>query len=437
MRRLKIELFSVLFFAISLLMVHVSSRANHISGSVLAITIDEAIAPFVGDYVKSAIAKATLDKASMLLIRLDTPGGLYDTTREIVQSILVSTVPIVVYVAPPGARAGSAGVFIALAAHLLAMAPSTNIGAAHPVDISGGDVKGDMKEKITNDTKAWARSIAETRHRNAEWAEKAVVGSESISAMEAQKIHVIDLMAHDETELLSKLDGREVELDTGVVKLNVKNAQIVEYPLSLSQRLMKFLSNPNLLYILLLLGILGILLEFQSPGLILPGLLGVLCLAIVFGVQVLPINWFGALLILGAAASFIAELFVTSFGILAILGLSLLIVGSYLLFNVSGSPFFVEPLIIWSIGAGFAVIILALGVVMLRARRRAPASNVFALVGEVGKVSETIDPVNGGVVLLHGTYWQAFADEKIHPPSLVVVKRVESTKLFVERKDKE
>lgn len=415
-----------------------STKLEHESASslVLSITVDDAITPFMADYIKSALTAAAQEKVQALLINLDTPGGLYDATREIVQAMLASPIPIIVYVSPAGARAGSAGVFIAMAAHILAMAPSTNIGAAHPVDISGEDVKGDMKQKITNDAKAWARSIAETRGKNADWAEKSVVGSESISAIKAMELNVIDFIADDEKDLLAKAHTKQIRQHGSIIKLNLTNAKVVSYPMSARQKVMKFLSNPNLIYILLLLGILGIFIEFQSPGLILPGLLGVVCLAVVFGVQILPINWFGALLILAAAAFFIAEIFVVSFGLLAIGGLILLITGSYLLFS-PGAGLYVEPLIIWLFSGGFTAIILAIGFVLLKARRKGATSNVDALVGQEGIVKEAIHPPASGMVLLHGSYWQAFGDEPIEKDDLVVVKKIDSVKIWVSKKTKD
>jgi membrane-bound serine protease (ClpP class) len=406
---------------------------NNLSSLVISITIDSGISPYVADYVHDAILEASAKKAAALLIFMDTPGGLYETTRHIVSDLLQSPVPIIVYVAPAGARAGSAGVFIALSAHILAMAPSTNIGAAHPVNMSGGDVEGDMKTKIVNDAKAWARSIAQTRGKNADWAEKAVVGSESISAIEAKNLNVIDFIANDVQELLQNSDGMSIKLLDKPQTLVLKNTEMREFSLSFSQAIMKFLSNPNLIYILLLLGILGVLIEFQSPGLILPGLFGVLCFGIVFGVQVLPINWFGVLLIFAAAAVFVAEIFIVSFGILAIVGLTLLIVGSYLLFSVEGSSFSVAPLIIWLLSGGFCLIMLLIGMALLKARRQKKTANVDGLVGAMGIVKEAIEPPDFGIVLLNGSFWRAYASEPIPKETKVVVIKIDSTKLMVEK----
>lgn len=425
--------FRLLACVVSMICLATWATPDPLARAVYFITVDDSITPFMAEYIKTSIDTAAANNASALLIHLDTPGGLLEATRKIVQDILQSPVPIVVYVSPAGARAGSAGVFITLSAHIAAMAPSSNIGAAHPVDVSGDDVKGDMKAKITNDTKAWARSIAETRKRNADWAEQAVVGSQSITAKKALELGVIDVMADDVKDLLGKIDGKVIQHGGSKIELKVKDAQLIEIPMSLRQGIMKFLSNPNLVYILMLLGILGIVIEFQSPGLILPGLFGVICLAIVFFVQVLPINWFGALLIFLAAASLIAEIFIVSFGLLGIVGLSLLVMGSYLLFSVDGTGLFVEPVLIWLVSGGFSAIIIAIGLVLLKARRQGATANVDALVGKIGVVTESINPPDAGTVVLNGSFWRAYSDETIACADKVIVKRVDSTKLFVEK----
>lgn len=431
MKKLFLPLFLCLFAC--LIFARENSELKN-TNQIFSITVDAGILSFMGDYIISAIKYAEKEQATALLINLDTPGGLYDTTRDIVKAILASRVPVIVYVSPQGARAGSAGTFIALSAHVLAMSPSTNIGAAHPVDASGEDIKGDMKDKITNDAKAWARSIAELRGKNAEWAEKAVVGSESITSEEALKIGVIDIVVNNEAMLLEQLDQKEVNVNFKPIVLKTKGAQIIPLPMPLSLEIMKFLSNPNLLYILMLLGILGIFIEFQSPGLILPGLFGVVILSIIFGVEILPINWFGALLIFSAVAFFIAEIFITSFGLLGIAGLAFLIFGSYLLFSVEGSSFFVEPLLIWLLSAGLLSIMLFIGFLLLKARGQKTPANVYALVGKTVQVSEEITPTKRGTVMVNGSFWQAESLDYAPKDSEVVILKVTGTLLSVEKK---
>jgi membrane-bound serine protease (ClpP class) len=367
------------------------------------------------------------------LINLNTPGGLLEATRNIVQSMLASKVPIIVYVTPQGARAGSAGVFIVMAAHVAVMSPSTNIGAAHPVGIMGGDVKGDMAKKVENDAVAWARSIAEERGRNADWAESAVRSSEAITSNKAVEIGVIDFIAEDQAVLLKMLNGTVFNFRGKKISLNLAGVEVKEFPMTGRQKLVQWLSNPNLIYILLLFGLLGVFIEFQSPGLIIPGLAGGICLAIVFGVQILPINWIGVIFILAAAGLMIAEIFITSFGFLAAAGLTLLVIGSYLLFDVTGSNFFVEPVVIWLFSAFFAGIILAFGYLLIRIKRQGPTSNIDAMVGEIVKVTEAIKVDQPGKVLLQGSYWEASCQNSINIDEKVKVIKVDGTRVVVEK----
>jgi len=400
---------------------------------VYSIKINASITPTIAEHVATALEKAAQDDVSALLIFLDTPGGLMDSTRTIVQAILASAVPVIVYISPDGARAGSAGVFIALAAHIIAMAPSSNIGAAHPVGLFGSNLEGEMKSKITNDAAAWARTLAQTHGKNAEWAEKSVIKSASISANEALKLNVIDMTARSADELLAQLDGKKITIHDKDHLLNLGHARIEPIPMTMRQQAMNFLADPNLIYILLMLGLLCILIEFKSPGIIIPGLFGVLCLVIVFGVEVLPINWFGALLILLALVFLVAEIFITSFGVLAIGGLALLISGSYLLFSVPGSSVFVERWLIWLLSFGLLALMFALGILLIRAKRQGPTSNVDALVGAHAVVKEPIEIDKAGTVLLYGSFWEATAKTPITIGERVRVIKVDSTKLVVEK----
>lgn len=415
------------------LLVFLSRQVTAAKSFVVIANIDGAITPFMTDYIKSAITSAYAQKANALVIKMDTPGGLYAATKEMVQHILSSPVPVIVYVTPKGARAASAGVFITLSAHVAAMAPATNIGAAQPVSITGSDVQGDMKQKITNDAKAWARSIAETQGRNINWAEKSVEGADSITANEAKKFKVIDFVAKDLDELLLNAHGLKVKVMSEEVELELKGAQKVVFAMSAAQKIMKFLSNPNLVYLLILFGILGVFIEFQSPGLIFPGLLGVLFLAMVFGVQVMPINWFAVLLLLGAIAFFIAEIFVVSFGLLSIGGLILFIIGSYLLFSVEGSTIFVEPLLIWILSAGFTLIILSIGFVLYGSRLKGGNANTSGMIGDTGLVKKEISPSHEGIVYFRGTTWRAKSSETIEVDEEVIIEQVDSTLLSVKK----
>jgi membrane-bound serine protease (ClpP class) len=404
---------------------------------VLVATLDAGITSAVRDYLIGAIDEAEAVGATALVIRVDTPGGLLEATRELVRAILAAEVPVVVYVTPPGARAGSAGVFITLAAHVAAMAPATNIGAAHPVGAFGSDVQGEMARKVENDAAAWARSLALTRGRNPEWAEKAVRESAAIPAEEAVKAGVVDLLAVDLTALLGAVDGREVEVAGTRRRLETAGIAVRQVEMTGRQKLVKHLANPNLMYVMLLAGLFLIFLELKNPGLIVPGVVGVLLLALVLGVQILPVNWLGVLLILAAAALFILEIYVTSFGLLSAGALACLIVGSYLLFDVEGSTFRVDPAVIWSVALTFGALLLVVGYLLVRAKRQGPTSGVEAMAGEEAVVYERITPAEPGTVRARGAYWSASAGSELEPGERVRIVRVDGTKAIVEPLDPE
>jgi membrane-bound serine protease (ClpP class) len=397
------------------------------------VTLDGGITQVARDFLIESIAEAQALKAQALIIQLDTPGGLLQATRDIVAAFLNSEVPIVVWVGPSGARAGSAGVFITMAAHVAAMAPGTNIGAAHPVSAMGKDIEGDMAKKVTNDTVAWARSIAQLRGRNAEWAAEAVRESASIPEREALSKNVIDFVARDEDGLIQALDGRLIELPKRSVRLSTSSVVVMPYAMSPRQKLVQFLANPNLAYILLLVGLFGLFLEFKAPGLMVPGVVGATCIALVLGVQIMPVNWLGVLLIAAATICLVAEVFVPSFGILTIVGLGSLVLGSFLLFDVPESDFRVEPSLIWAGAGGFGVLALTLGSLLMRSMRAGPTTGKESMIGEVGTVVRPIGIERPGRVDLRSTTWLAVADERILEQTLVRVVKVEGITLQVVR----
>jgi membrane-bound serine protease (ClpP class) len=399
---------------------------------VVEMVLDTEITSATRDYLFAALAHAEATKASALLITLDTPGGLMEATREMVREMLKAEVPVIVYVSPNGARAASAGLFLTLAAHVAAMAPSTHIGAAHPVGLFGGNVEGDMAVKIVNDAAAWSRSLAQTHGRNMDWAEKAVRESSSIPAIEAVDQKVVDLTAEDVPALLKAIHGRKLMVSGQPTDLNTANAKVEPFTMSGRQSLVTFLANPNLMYFLLLLGLFLLFLEFKSPGLIVPGLTGVLLLALVLGVQVLPVNWLGVLLILGAAALFVTEVFVTSFGLLAAGGVVCLIVGSYLLFDVPGSSFRVDPVVIWTVALTFAVLLLVVGFLLVRAKRQGGTSGVDAMAGEEAEVFEAIAAGTPGKIYARGAYWNASCAEPAVKGTRVRIKKMDGMKAEVE-----
>ncbi|MGB9912889.1 MAG: NfeD family protein, partial [Candidatus Kapaibacteriota bacterium] len=301
------------------------------------IKINSAITPSSSSQIKKALDWARGINAEALIIQLNTPGGLLESTREIVQNILTSPVPVIVYVSPSGARAGSAGVFITLAANIAAMAPGTNIGAAHPVGLQGKADSSAMGEKIVNDAAAFIRSIAQQRNRNVSWAERAVRESISSTEREALAENVIDLVASSVDSLLILIDGKVITNGNGTRVLKTKDAKVVEYELSFRDKFLDFISNPNVAYILLMIGIYGILFELYNPGSIFPGVIGALSLILAgYSLQMLPVNYAGLALIILAIVLFLLEIKITSYGLLTLGGLASLFIGSLMLIDAPG-----------------------------------------------------------------------------------------------------
>ncbi|HZR45446.1 MAG TPA: ATP-dependent Clp protease proteolytic subunit, partial [Candidatus Manganitrophaceae bacterium] len=292
-----------LVFLLSLFSLSASAESKKIH----VITYDGIINPVSSELFTTAIAQAEQAGAEALVFQIDTPGGLDTSMRDIIKAMIASEVPIVVYVAPSGSRAASAGVFITLAAHLAAMAPGTNIGAAHPVAMGGGQMDEEMKKKVENDAAAYIRSLAERRGRNAAWAEKAVRESVSITEQEAVKLNIVDFVANDLPDLIKKIDGRTVTTARGKRLLSTAGAEVVKNPIGFRLRVLKTISDPNVAYILMLVGVTGLIAELYSPGAVLPGVVGAISLILAFyAFQTLPINYAGLLLILLAGVLFAA-----------------------------------------------------------------------------------------------------------------------------------
>jgi membrane-bound serine protease (ClpP class) len=374
---------------------------------VATIQIDGVISPVTVRLVEAALSRAQADGAAVLVIQLDTPGGLERSMRLICQRLLNAEIPVVVYVAPTGARAASAGVFIAMAAHVAAMAPATNIGAAHPVALGGGVDKESMK-KIENDAAAFARTIATERGRNAEWAEKAVRQSVSITEREAVKLKVVDLVADSLPDLLEKIDGRGVKTTKGAVTLHTRGAVVKPIEVGFRDRVLNVITDPNVAYVLMMLGMLGLFFELSNPGVILPGVIGGISLILAFfAMQSLPINYAGLLLILFGIVLLIAEIKVVSHGVLAIGGIVAMALGSLMLFDAPEIDFRVSWWVILpTVGATAAIFLVAVtaGVRALAARA---AVGGPALVGETGVARGALSPE--GQVLVHGELWRAVA----------------------------
>jgi membrane-bound serine protease (ClpP class) len=398
------------------------------------IDIDGAINPAASDFIHSAIERTVEDHAQCLIIELNTPGGLLKSTRVIVTDFLTSQVPIIVYVSPSGSQAASAGVFVTLAANIAAMAPGTNIGAAHPVTMGQGQTEDSvMMGKVTNDAAAFIRTIAEKRSRNVQWAEEAVRKSVSITETEALKQKVIDVIAKNVDDLLSQIDGKQIETASGTKTLEVKGAEIRTIPMGWRHEVLNILSDPNIAYILLMLGFYGLLFELYNPGAILPGIVGVISIVLAFySLHTLPVNYAGLALIVFSIILFVAELKVQSHGMLAAGGILSLILGSMMLFDTEPSFEFVRlswavilPTVLFT--AAFFLFAIGMGI---RAQRRKPTTGREALVGEVGVAIETLNP--SGQVRIHGEIWNAEADNaKIQSGKHIKVLKVENLKLKV------
>ncbi len=397
------------------------------------ITVDGIINPAVAEFIASTIARSAAEGAECLIIRMDTPGGLDLSMRSIIKEMMGAGIPVIVYVSPAGARAASAGALITMAADIAAMAPGTNIGAAHPVSLGGGKMEDEMASKVENDAAAYAESIAAKRNRNKEWAVQAVRESVSITENQALKIKVIDLIAFDLQDLLRQLDGRKITTAAGVTILETKGIEINEIEMGLREKVLDTLSNPNIAYILMMVGLLGLYFELSNPGAIFPGIIGGISLILAFfAFQTLPVNYAGILLIILALILFILEIKVTSFGMLTVGGVISLTLGSLMLFDPQTAPFarisfeIIIPVV--AVTAACCIITVYLAV---KAYRRKPATGREGIVGEVGIAKSAIDPE--GKVFVHGEYWDALSDEPIPQGSAVKVVSVGSIKLKVTR----
>lgn len=375
--------------------------------TVVIAKLDGAINPASADYLHRCIAHAAEQHAECLVIELNTPGGLLKSTRMIVSDFLEAPLPVVVYVAPAGSQAASAGVFITMAGHIAAMAQGTNIGAAHPV-ILEGQMDSVMSEKATNDAAAFIRTIAEKRSRNLAWAEEAVRKSLSITESEAVKLRVVDLIAKNPQELLQAIDGRIVDVPQGPITLHTAHAAIEQVEMGWTEKILDILSDPNIAYILFMLGVYGLLFELYNPGAILPGVVGVISLILAFySLHTLPINYAGLALIVFAIILFIAEIKVTSYGLLSVGGVISLLLGSLMLIRSESSLEFIE--ISWSVIISvtgvtllFFLVVLGLG---LKAQRRKPTTGSEGITGEVGVALSALSPA--GSIRVHGEIWNA------------------------------
>jgi membrane-bound serine protease (ClpP class) len=400
------------------------------------ITISAAITPPIAEYVVQSIGEAAKSGAEGLIIRLDTPGGLDLAMRDIAKGILNAPVPVIVYVAPSGARAASAGVIITVAAHIAVMAPGTNIGAAHPVGLGiGGGMDKTMSTKVENDAVAYVRSIAKKRARNEEWVEKAVRKSESITAEEALRLKVIDFVAADLNRLIEQVDGREVLLAGGKKVLKTKGAILNEKIMGTRQKVLAALSDPNIAYILLLIGLAGLYFEFSTPGVILPGVIGGISLIMAFfAMQTLPVNYAGVALILFSIILFVAEIKVISHGILTVGGIVSLAIGSLMLFQAPDSSLRVSWSVLIPAVSITSLFFIAVIAIAVKAQLRPRQGGQEGMRGEEGLAITDVHAE--GKVLIHGEHWNAISDVPVTRGARIRVIRVEQLKVRVETIEK-
>jgi membrane-bound serine protease (ClpP class) len=427
------------------------------AGTVAVIRIDGGINPAIGDYVETSIAQAHADGAVALVIELDTPGGLVSTTKDIVTEILNAEIPVVVYVSPRGAWAASAGTFITLAGHVAAMAPGSTIGAAHPVNIGGPnprpttpslptgkptdetpaeDPRPDdfMNEKVENMTAAFIEAIARERKRNVAWATDAVRRSVAIGAAEALEKNVIDLVADNLDDLLAKIDGRIVDVAGEAVTLETKDARIVRIEMEFLNRVFAVIADPQIVGLLFLLGMLGLYIELQNPGLIFPGVLGAICLLIAAtALQVIPFNWVGLMLVVGGIALLVAEIYVSSFGLLFALGIVALSWGAWMVFRVPELSDLALPFwqAIFPAVAALGAVFAALAWSVSRAQSRPQISGSEGLATEIGVADSDLSPE--GMVLVQSELWKAVADAPVRRGEKVRILSVDGLELRVRR----
>lgn len=412
------------------------AAGNTLAQNVYVLKIDGSINPSTAEQISKAIEEAKTKDAECLIIELNTPGGLLKSTRYIVSDLLTSPIPVVVFVSPSGSQAASAGVFITLASNIAVMAPGTNIGASHPVGGQGQQMDSVMSEKVTNDAAAFIRSISEKRKRNVAWSEDAVRKSVSIAETEALRDSVIDLIASDVNDLLQKIHGRTVETSTGFKTLNTKDAKVINYESTWFQKFLAIISDPNIAYIFMMFGMWGIIIEFYNPGAILPGVVGGICIILgLYGLHTLPLNYAGLALILLAVILFIAEIKVTSYGMLSVGGAIALLLGSMMLIDTS-SPWEKAIEISMSVIITTIVIIAAtftiLGWLVLRAHKRKAMTGESGMLGETGEVFEDI--IGGkGMVRVMGEIWNAVAHEDIPKGSRVKVTHVKDLTISVQK----
>ena len=437
----------ILLILASTLLIPVS--ANNANHPVFQLTINDAIGPATDDYVERSIESAILQQASLIIIQIDTPGGLDTAMRSIIKNITNSSVPVVVYVAPTGARAASAGTYILYASHIAAMAPGTNLGAATPVQIGGisppgiqkekdktdkaipDDNKSTLQRKIINDAVAYIRGLAQLRGRNQEWAEKAVREGVSLPAADALKNNIIDILATSTADLLNQVDGRVVVVKGQKQRLKTAGSTLKEINPDWRSRLLSVITNPNIAYILMLIGIYGLILEFYNPGSIVPGTVGAICLLLaMYSFQLLPINYAGMALILLGIALMVGEAFEPSFGMLGIGGVTSFVIGSIILIDTDVPGFGIDISVIATFAVASVILLVFVVGLAIKARKRPVVSGAEELIGSEALVIEDFE--QQGRVNIHSENWNAHCDSPLQKGQHVKVIGINGLTLHVE-----
>ena len=405
------------------------------SNSIIVIEVEGVINPVVAEFVTNEIRSANTSSEELIVIRMDTPGGLDASMRKIIKAIQSSKIPVASFVSPSGSRAASAGTFITIASHIAAMEPGTNIGAAHPVNLMGGGTGEQakvMEDKVVNDASAYIRSLAEQRGRNAHWAELSVRKSVSVSAEEAKRLNVIDLVAANLDSLVLALDKREVKLRGSIITLNTAERNITFKEMNSRQRILNIIASPNVAYVLMILGLVGLYFELSNPGLILPGVVGSISLVLaLYAMQTLPINYAGLLLIILGVVLLIAEVNVMSYGLLAMSGAISIFLGSIVLIDSDDPAMQISKVILYpTLGMTF---LFSIGSIYLakKAHQLRTTTGMEGLLGEIGVVKETLNPE--GRVLIHGEMWKAESDTVISVGEKVSVEVVKGLKIQVRK----
>ena len=404
------------------------------AGRIIVIEVDGVINPVVAEFMANEIHNANKFSEELIVIQMDTPGGLDPSMRKIIKAIQNSKIPVASFISPSGSRASSAGVFIAIASHIAAMEPGTNIGAAHPVNLMGGEGKQAkiIEDKVVNDASAYIRSLAEQRGRNAHWAELSVRKSVSVSAEEAKRLNIIDLLAVNLDSLVLALDTREVKLGGNLITLNTAEKNILFKKMNSGQRIINIIASPNVAYVLMMLGLVGLYLELSNPGLIFPGVVGSLSLVLaLYAMQTLPINYVGLLMIFIGVILLIAEVSLMSYGLLALSGAISIFLGSIMLIDSEDPAMQISKIVLYpTLGMTFLV---SIGSIYLakKTHQLVTTTGMEGLLGEIGVVKETLNLE--GRVLIHGEMWKAESDTVILVGEKVSVEVVKGLKIKVRK----